>query len=141
MIAQRQTRVIVLQVTDELLAQLQPFVAGLDITTTAQRACAQQDVSAHGQFAQDAKIEPGTQQLTMRGDVYDVLTARVHGALDYDIRWRPNEYEPEGFVERVQPLQLTDGTHAQAPYPQCGAHVLANRVQVRCACGQAISLL
>ena len=70
-----------------------------------------------------------------------MLTARVHGALDYDIRWRPNEEEPEGFVERVQPLQLIDGAHDQIGCPQCGACVLANRTQVQCACGQVVSLL
>ena len=36
MITETQPRVIVLQLTDELFAQLQPFLAGLDITATPQ---------------------------------------------------------------------------------------------------------
>ena len=35
MITETQTRIIVLQVTDALFAQLQPFMVGLDITATA----------------------------------------------------------------------------------------------------------
>ena len=77
----------------------------------------------------------------MRGEVYDALVERVGSALDYDVRWQPNEYEPDGFVERVRPLELTNGIHAQAGCPQCGAQILANRAEVACACGQAVSLI
>ncbi len=34
MITETQTRIIVLQLSDELLTQLRPFMAGLDITST-----------------------------------------------------------------------------------------------------------
>jgi hypothetical protein len=61
----------------------------------------------------------------MCGAAYDALLERVGGALDYEVRWRPTEDEPEGFVERIQPLQLTDGTHTQASCPACGVRVLA----------------
>ncbi len=77
----------------------------------------------------------------MRGEVYDALIARVHGALDYDVRWQPNEYEPDGFVERVRPLELMGGILAPAGCPQCGTQILANRAEVACACGQAVSLI
>jgi hypothetical protein len=124
-----QTHVIVLQLTDALLAQLQPFMAGLDITATAHRAGASQ------------KVEQHQQRLTMRSEVYEVLAARVGGTLDYDVRWLPNEYEPDGFVERVRPLELMGGILAPAGCPQCGAQILANRAEVVCACGQAVSLI
>jgi hypothetical protein len=123
MITETQTRVIILQLTDELLAQLQPFMAGLDITATAH------------------KVEHSTQRLTMRGEVYEALAERVGGTLDYDVRWQPNEYEPDGFVERVRPLQLTNGILVASGCPQCGAKILANRAEVACACGQAVSLI
>jgi hypothetical protein len=84
MITETQTAIIVLQLTDGLIAQLQPYMVGLDIATTAQ--C-----------------------LTMHTEVYEALVERVGGALDYDVRWQPNEYEPDGFVERVRPLELTSG--------------------------------
>lgn len=67
MITETPTRMIVLQLTDELLTQLQPFLTGLEITT----------------------ITP--QRLSMRTAVYAALLERVGGALDYDVRWRPNE--------------------------------------------------
>jgi hypothetical protein len=51
------------------------------------------------------------QLLSIGGEVYDALTERVNGALDYDVRWQPNEYEPDGFVEQVRP----PGTHQQQP--------------------------
>jgi hypothetical protein len=120
MITETQTCVIVLQLTDELLAQLQPFLVGLDIT-----ACT---------------AEHTTQRLTMRGEVYAALAERVGTALDYEIRWQPNEYEPDGFVERVRPLELTSGILAPAGCPQCGARIIANRAEVMCACGQVVSL-
>ena len=117
MVTETQTSIIILHLTDELATQLQPFLTGLDITTTA------------------------TQRLTMRGQVYEALAARVGSALDYDIRWQPNEYEPDGFVEHVRPLELTDGVLTPAECSQCGAQIFANRVEVACACGQLVSLI
>ena len=90
MIAETQTTLIVLQLDNKLHAQLQPFLAGLDITATA------------------------THCLTMRSEVYEALIKRVGSALDYEIRWQPNEYEPDGFVERVCPLELNPGILAAA---------------------------
>ena len=119
MITETQTHIIVLQLTDALLAQLQPFLAGLDITAARRHT---------------------TQRLTMRGEVYEALAERVGSALDYDVRWQPNEYEPDGFVERVRPLELIGGILAPADCPQCGHAVLANRAEVACACGQAVAL-
>jgi hypothetical protein len=115
--------VIVRQLTDDLLAQLQPSMAGLDIIATAHN------------------VEHATQHLIMRGEFYAALTERVGSALDYDVRWQPNEYEPDGFVERVRPLELLDGILAPAGCPQCGVQLLANRAEVACACGQAVSLI
>ena len=77
----------------------------------------------------------------MRGAVYAALAERVGSALDYDVRWQPNEYEPDGFVERVRPLQLTNGILVSAGCPQCGAQILANRAEIACACGQAVALI
>ena len=91
MITETQTRVIVLQLSDELVAQLQPFMAGLDVIITSM------------------------QRLTMRAEVYEALAERVGSALDYDVRWQPNEYEPDGFVERVRPLELTSGSLVTSP--------------------------
>jgi len=141
MITETQPHMIVLHLTDALLTQLQPFMAGLDITTTSHREWADQEVYAHGHVAGYANVEQRTQRLTMRGEVYAALAARVGGALDYDVRWQPNEYEPDGFVERVRPLDLIGGTHVQADCLQCGARVLANRAEVACACGQAVTLI
>ena len=62
----------------------------------------------------------------MRGEVYDALIARVNGALDYEVRWQPNEYEPDGFVEHVRPLELTDGVLVTSGCSQCGVQLLAN---------------
>jgi hypothetical protein len=123
MITETQPCIIVLQLTDELLAQLRPFMAGLDIIATTH------------------KVGHATQRLTMRGEVYTALAERVGNALDYDVRWRPNEYEPDGFVERVRPLELTNGSYARAGCPQCGALVLANRPEVACLCGQKVALI
>ncbi len=117
MITETQPCVIVLQLTDELAEQLRPFMAGLDITATA------------------------TQRLTMPPEVYEALVERVGSALDYDVRWQPNEYEPDGFVERVRPLELTSGILVGADCPQCGVQLLANRADVACACGQAVALV
>jgi hypothetical protein len=77
----------------------------------------------------------------MRGEIYDALITRVGSALDYDVRWQPNEYEPDGFVERIRPLDLMGGILVPIGCPQCGTQILANRVEVACACGQAISLV
>lgn len=110
MITETQPCVIVLQLTDELIAQLRPFLAGLDIAVAAQR-------------------------LTMRAEVYEMLAERVGSMLDYDIRWQPNEYEPDGFVERVRPLELTNGILVTSGCSQCGAQLLANGTEVACACG------
>jgi len=129
MITETQPCIIVLQLTDEQLAQLQPFMAGLDIIATAPGAGADQQV------AQDQ------QHLSMRSEVYEILAERVGGAFDYDVRWQPNEYEPDGFVERVCPLELTNGMLTPAGCPQCGTQILANRAEVACACGQMISLI
>jgi hypothetical protein len=127
MITETQPRIIVLHLTDELLAQLQPFLAGLDITATAHGAGAYQKVAQH------------QQRLSMSSEVYELLVERVGGALDYEVRWQPNEYEPDGFVERVRPLELMGGILAPAGCPQCGAQILANRAEGACACGQAAS--
>jgi len=129
MITETQTRVIVLQLTDELIAQLRPFMAGLDITATA-----------HGEGAYQ-KVEHHQQRLSMSSEVYEMLAERVGGALDYEVRWQPNEYEPDGFVEHVRPLELTNGILAPAGCPQCGAQILANGAEVACACGQVVSLI
>ena len=121
MITETQTRIIVLQLTNDLFVQLQPFLAGLDIT-----ACT---------------AEHTTQRLTMRSEVYELLAERVGGALDYEVRWQPNEYAPDGFVERVRPLELMGGILAPAICPQCGAQILTNRAEVACACGRAVTLI
>jgi hypothetical protein len=105
MIAETQTRVIVLQLTDALLAQLRPFMAGLDITATAHGEGAYQKVAHH------------QQRLSMRSEVYEMLAERVGDALDYEVRWQPNEYAPDGFVERVRPLELLGGILAPAGCP------------------------
>ncbi len=116
MITETQTAIIVLQLSDELIAQLRSFLAGLDIAVAAQR-------------------------LTMRAEAYAALVERVGSTLDYDVRWQPNEYEPDGFVERVRPLELTSGILVASGCPQCGAQILANSVEVACACGQEVTLL
>jgi hypothetical protein len=95
MITETQPHMIVLQPTDALLAQLQPYLEGLDITATSHP----------------------DQRLTMRSEVYAALAARVGSALDYDVRWQPNEFEPEGFVERVRPLDLMYSSNALADCP------------------------
>ncbi len=65
----------------------------------------------------------------------------IGGANDSMFRWQPNEYEPDGFVERVRPLALTNSSHAQEGCPTCGAQILANRTEVVCACGQPVFLI
>ena len=141
MTTELQTRIIVLQLTDEMLTQLGPYMEGLDITLTLYSEWANVEVYENGQFAGYAKVEQYKQRLTMRGEVYDALIARVGDALDYDVRWQPNEYEPDGFVERVRPLELTNICHAQEGCPTCGTHILANRTEVLCACGQLVFLI
>ena len=54
-----QTRIIVLQLTDELLAQLRPFMQGLDITATPHSESAYQEVYEHGRFAGEEQRESG----------------------------------------------------------------------------------
>ena len=141
MITEQATRIIVLQLTDELLEKLRPYMQGLDITATPHSEWANVEVYEHGRFAGYTKIEHRRQRLTMRGEVYDALIAKVNGALDYEVRWQPNEYESDGFVERVCPLELTNSCHAQEGCPTCGAQVLANRTEVVCACGQPVFLI
>ena len=119
MITETQPHMIVLQPTDALLAQLRPYLEGLDITATSHRE----------------------QRLTMRSEVYDTLVARVGDALDYDIRWQPNEHEPDGFVERVRPLELMGGTDVPADCPQSGALLLDNRAAMMSACSQTFPLI
>ena len=121
MITETQTSIIVLHITDEVATQLQPFTAGLDITSCT---------TGHT-----------TQRLSMRGEVYAALVERVGTALDYDVRWQPNEYEPDGFVEHVRPLELTYGILVTSGCSQCGAQIVANRVEVSCACGQMVALI
>lgn len=111
MITETPTHMIVLQLSDELLAQLQPFLAGLDITVTSHHKA---------------------QCLTMRAEVYAALVERVGSALDYDVRWQPNEYEPEGFIERVRPLELMSGGLVASGCPQCGAQIFVNRAEIAC---------
>jgi hypothetical protein len=124
MITEAQITIIVLHVPDELLAQLHPFMAGLQISVTP-----------HSGQAEQHHL-----RLTMRAEVYAALAEREGSALDYDVRWQPNEYEPDGFVERVRPLQLTHGLLVAANCSMCGTQVLANRAEVACACGQIVSL-
>ena len=92
-------------------------------------------------FAVYEQIEHATQRLIMRGKVYAALVERVGSTLDYDVRWQPNEYEPDGFVERVRPLELTNGILVTPSCLQCGAQLLANRTEVACACGQMDSAI
>jgi hypothetical protein len=140
MISETETQVVVLQLDDELLARLRPFLKGLDITITPHREWVYQALSEQGQFVGYSQVEQRKRRLTMRREVYDRLIEQLNGALDYDVRWQPNEYEPDGFVERVCPLEVTNGNHNQAPCPTCGVRLLANRAEVRCACGQQVVL-
>jgi hypothetical protein len=125
MITETQTTIVVLQLTDEQLAQLHPFMDGLQISVTPHSG---QAVRQH-------------LRVTMRAEVYEVLVERVGSALDYEVRWQPNEYEPDGFVERVRPLELTYGILVASGCSQCGAQILANRAEVVCACGQVVTLI
>lgn len=127
MITETQTAIIILHLTDGLLAQLHPFMAGLGIRVSPHTACS-------GQAEQRELC------LTMHAEIYETLAERVGSALDYDVRWQPNEYEPDGFVEHVRPLQLTNGILVTSSCPQCGAQILANRAEVVCTCGQAVTL-
>ena len=128
MITETQTTIIVLQLTDEQLAQLHPSMAGLGISVSPNAACCGQAEQHH-------------LRLTMRAEIYEALVERVGDALDYDVRWQPNEYEPDGFVEHVRPLELTYGILVAASCPQCGAQLLANRAEVMCACGREVVLV
>jgi hypothetical protein len=135
------TATVMLQLDEQLLAQLRPYLEGLEITIAPHSEWGYQAVYEQGQFAGYARVERPKQRLTMRRDIYDTLITRVNDALDYDVRWQPNEYEPDGFVERVRPLELTNGILAPANCPQCGTCALANRAEVACACGQVVSLI
>ena len=84
---------------------------------------------------------PRKRSLPQRARPATWCTTACHAPLDYDVRWQPNEYEPDGFVERIRPLELINGTHAPADCPQCGAPVLDNRAALICACGQAVALI
>jgi hypothetical protein len=119
-----------LQLDKQLLRQLQPYLERLDVTLTPHSEWGYQAVYEHGQFAGYARVAQSKQRLTMRREIYDTLIARVNHALDYDVRWRPNEYEPDGFVERVRPLELMGGNHEQADCPICGTQLLGNRTNV-----------
>jgi hypothetical protein len=141
MITEPQPHMIVLQLTEALYAQLQPYLEGLDITIAPHSHLADQESSAHSHVACYASVEQGTQQLTMRGEVYAALVARVGSALDYDVRWQPNEHEPDGFVERVRPLELMGGTDVPAECPQSGALLLDNRAAVMSTCSQTFPLI
>ena len=69
MITETQTTIIVLQLSDELLAQLHPFMAGLSISVTPHAACSGQAEEQH-------------LRLTMRAEVYELLAERVGDSLD-----------------------------------------------------------
>src|SRR3954471_20542033 len=73
MITEPQPHMIVLQLTEALYAQLQPYLEGLDITIAPHSHLADQESSAHSHVACYASVEQGTQQLTMRGEVYAAL--------------------------------------------------------------------
>lgn len=128
MITETQTTIIVLQLSGEMLAQLYPFMAGLGISVTPQAACCGQAEQHH-------------LRLTMRAEAYEALVERVGSALDYDVRWQPNEYEPDDFVEHIRPLELTYRLFVTSRCSQCGAQILANRAEVACACGQLVALI
>jgi hypothetical protein len=128
MITETQTAIIVLQLSDGQLAQLHPFMAGLGISVTPHAARGGQDEQRH-------------LRLTMRAEVYAALVERVGSTLDYDVRWQPNEYEPDGFVEHVRALQITNGILVASGCSRCGVQILANRAEVTCVCGQAITLI
>ena len=102
MITETQPHLVVLRLADELLAQLQPFMAGLDIAILH-------------------NVGHATHCLMMCSEVYALLAERVGATLDYDVRWQPNEYELDGFVERVRPLELTNGLLVLADCPHCGS--------------------
>jgi len=71
MITETQTTIIVLQLSDELFVQLHPF-----LTTGHYRHYT---------------------ALTMGAEASETLVERVSSTLDYDVRWQPNAYEPNGF--------------------------------------------
>lgn len=50
-----------------------------------------------GQFAGYEKVEQYKRRLIMRGEVYAALAERVGSALEDDVRWQPNQYEPDGL--------------------------------------------
>jgi hypothetical protein len=105
-------------------------------------------VEIYGTLALGAQQALYNELLSVGIDLFATPAERVRldqleiaAALDYDVRWQPNEYESEGFVERVRPLELTNSSHAQEGCPTCGAQILANRTEVVCACGQPVFLI
>src|SRR5262245_23093421 len=86
-------------------------------------------------------LEQHELRLTMRAEVYEALVERVGSALVYDAHWQPNEYESDAFVERVRPLELSNGILVASGCPHCGAQILANSIEIACACGQMISVI
>ncbi len=131
MITEPQPHAIVLHLTDAHYAQLQPYLEALDITAIPQTAWADEEISAQGHVASYANVEQHTQHLIMCGEIYAVLVERVGSALDYDVRWQPNEHEPDGFIERIRPLELISGTHTPTHSSQCDTYILANRAESR----------
>jgi hypothetical protein len=115
-----QTHIIVLQLTDELLARLRPFMAGLDITTTPHSQWAYQEVYEQSHFAGYETVKQYKQRLTMRREVYDTLIARVGDALDYDVRWQPMNTSRMVSSSEFCPLELTNSSHMQEGCPTCG---------------------
>jgi hypothetical protein len=57
MITEPQPHMIVLQLTEALHAQLQPYLEGLDITITPHSHLADQEISAHSHVACCASVE------------------------------------------------------------------------------------
>src|SRR5215207_9863449 len=73
MITEPQPHMIVLQLTDALLAQLRPFMTDLAVSAAPHSNLDDQEISAHSHVACYASIEQGTQLLTMRSEVYAAL--------------------------------------------------------------------
>jgi len=60
-----------------------------------------------------------------------MLAKRVGGALDYKVRWQPNDYAPESFVERVRPLELMGGMLASPGCPHVTAQAVPERAKAK----------
>ena len=89
-----------------------PYASGMCLHSL--RICLARSMIVRGQCP-----HKGMPQLTMRSEVYDALVA-----LDYDIHWQPNAYEPDGFIERVHPLELMGAIHMPVDCSSCGAVLL-----------------